>query len=361
MEQLRVCIISKYPPIQGGMSSAAYWLANGLAQVGVEVHVVTDGNLVEKEYRIDDKPKKEIQGVNVHHVHPEIPWYIPNTEQRLAKLVDTALGVCNKYNISLVDAQYLVPYGFAGSIINAFTGIPYVIRHGGSDIAKFFNKGFFPLLMERALSGAALTVSDNPVVSNLAKAVKCLHRYMPPDKEFVPNQLTNRSLTCAYIGKINYHWEHKGLHKIANIVKGSGIQMLYLGQGKGMDNFIQTCKPEGVFYNFIHPSRMPDFLSQTDYLFYFKANNPIPDFSNLILEAVSMGVPILTDRADLFDKYQDYFDVDQWVIQLDPSLSGKVFAQFIKDIKKPQAVPLNISYDSYVQENITLYRNVLIA
>lgn len=341
------------------MSATAYWLARGLVRAGVEVHVVTDGNLVEDDYRINDQTKEQSQGVIVHFVPSKLPWYIPNTEQRLAKLVDTALSVCKNHDINIVDAQYLVPYGFAGSIINSFTGIPYIIRHGGSDIAKFLNNGYFPLLIERTLRNAVVVVSDNPILSNFAKRIKYLPRYIPDNKEFKSNRKANNSITCAYIGKINYYWIHKGLHKIANMVKGSGIRMLYLGQGKGKDDFKQICKPEGLFYHFIHPSKMPDFLNQIDYLFYFQAENPIIDFSNIVLEAVSMGIPILTDQADLFANYQDFFEVDQWVIQLDLSLMGEDLAKFLKKVKKPQAVPFKIGYDSYIKDNIALYKKAL--
>ncbi len=359
MEQLRVCIISKYPPIQGGMSSAAFWLARGLASSGVEVHVVSDGNIVEDEYRINDDFTNGSQGLTVHFVSNKLPWYIPYTEQRLAKLIDTALAVCKKHDIDIVDAQYLVPYGFVGSIINSFTGIPYVFRHGGSDIAKFLNNGYFPLLTKHTLRGAAVTVSDNPILKSLAKRIEFLPRYIPHCEDFAPKQKKSRPITCAYIGKVNHYWRHKSLHMIANIIKGSGIKMVYLSQGKGMEDFKQTCNPEGVFHEFIHPSKMPEFLNKIDYLFYYQGESPLVDFANIVLEAVSMGIPILTDRVDLFAKYQDYFAVENWVIQIDPSVTGVGFARFLEGIKKPQPVPLKIGYDHFIRGNIALYNEVL--
>ncbi len=47
---MRICFIGKYPPIEGGVSSHAYWLAKALGKKGHEVHVVTNAQEVEKEY-----------------------------------------------------------------------------------------------------------------------------------------------------------------------------------------------------------------------------------------------------------------------------------------------------------------------
>ena len=48
---MKICIISKYPPIQGGVSSAAYWLAKGLGEEGDKVFVISNCWEAEPEYR----------------------------------------------------------------------------------------------------------------------------------------------------------------------------------------------------------------------------------------------------------------------------------------------------------------------
>ena len=45
--RLRICIIGKFPPIQGGVSMRTYWSAHGLAALGHEVHVVTNAKEAE--------------------------------------------------------------------------------------------------------------------------------------------------------------------------------------------------------------------------------------------------------------------------------------------------------------------------
>ena len=52
MTDLKLCIIGKYPPIQGGVSCQMYWLARCFAETGNQVHFVTNANEVELDYRI---------------------------------------------------------------------------------------------------------------------------------------------------------------------------------------------------------------------------------------------------------------------------------------------------------------------
>ena len=50
--RLRICIIGKYPPIQGGVAMRTYWRAHGLAALGHEVHVVTNAKEAVAPYRV---------------------------------------------------------------------------------------------------------------------------------------------------------------------------------------------------------------------------------------------------------------------------------------------------------------------
>ncbi len=42
MRRLNICLITRYPPIPGGTSSASYWTAKKLGESGHKIHVVTD-------------------------------------------------------------------------------------------------------------------------------------------------------------------------------------------------------------------------------------------------------------------------------------------------------------------------------
>jgi len=49
---MKICMIGKYPPIEGGVSARNYWIARGLSERGHEVHLVTNADEVEPAYRM---------------------------------------------------------------------------------------------------------------------------------------------------------------------------------------------------------------------------------------------------------------------------------------------------------------------
>ncbi len=99
---MRILFISKYPPIQGGISAKTYWLAQGLAERGIETHVVTNGNCVESEYRIDDTSPDPHPNLHIHFVDPDLPWHIPYSDLYVPRLLDKALQVSRENEIDLI-------------------------------------------------------------------------------------------------------------------------------------------------------------------------------------------------------------------------------------------------------------------
>ncbi|MBA7662612.1 hypothetical protein ES703_70641 [subsurface metagenome] len=66
---MKICMIGKYPPIEGGVSTRTYWLARALGEQGVEVHIVTNAQEVEEEYKEiiqDGDPEYAPPNVYVH-------------------------------------------------------------------------------------------------------------------------------------------------------------------------------------------------------------------------------------------------------------------------------------------------------
>ena len=54
---MRICIIGKFPPIQGGVSMRTYWRAHGLAALGHEIHVVTNAKESVAPHRMLMRPE----------------------------------------------------------------------------------------------------------------------------------------------------------------------------------------------------------------------------------------------------------------------------------------------------------------
>jgi hypothetical protein len=54
---VRICVIGKFPPIQGGVSMRTYWTAHRLAARGYDIHVVTNAKEVSVPFRMHMRPQ----------------------------------------------------------------------------------------------------------------------------------------------------------------------------------------------------------------------------------------------------------------------------------------------------------------
>jgi len=55
----------------------------------------------------------------------------------------------------------LIPYGIVGYLASRISGIPFIIRHGGSDLAKFWKERIFGHLLQEVIQNASLMLSDD--------------------------------------------------------------------------------------------------------------------------------------------------------------------------------------------------------
>lgn len=152
---MKLCFITKYPPIQGGVSMQCYWAARGLAERGHVVRVVTNADEVEDVFKIDlslnDKvvggpyqPRFLRTGGRVDVDSTDNPdrskiYYIPLGNPTVSRLVSRALKAVDEDCCEVVFSQYLEPYGLAASIVGAWTGTPFVFKHAGSDLFRLMD------------------------------------------------------------------------------------------------------------------------------------------------------------------------------------------------------------------------------
>ena len=130
-----IAFLSKYPPMEGGISSRTYWLARGLANRGHKVHIITHPPGAARGYRIQGEcrhPESEV-ALQVHHCEGKMPWHLPEDEEQSLALLDLTLRVLDEYQVQIIDTGYLVPYGIVGHLAKMSTGVRHVMRHGGSE------------------------------------------------------------------------------------------------------------------------------------------------------------------------------------------------------------------------------------
>jgi glycosyltransferase involved in cell wall biosynthesis len=198
---VRICIIGKFPPIQGGVSMRTYWSAHGLAARGHEVHVVTNANEVRPPFRMhmraeDWKRCEATYGAGSVTVHSSDPVdrsqsYIPMASPFVSKLAAIAAKVHSAHPFDVVFSFYMEPYGVAGCLAAQMTGAPHVIRMAGSDAGRLWHHPQLEALYDHVLRSAQAVVVSGAVAERaIQRGVSAEH--IIADGEFlVPEDLFN--------------------------------------------------------------------------------------------------------------------------------------------------------------------------
>jgi len=209
---MKICIIGKYPPIQGGVSRQMYWLAFALASLGNQVYFVTNSNEVEPEYRMyisaEQASKLECSFDNggfVKLYNTEEPWesqYIPYANPFVSKLCAIAFEVVKNSNCSFIYTSYLEPYSIAGALVSQLTGVPYAIQHAGSDIGRLAQIKTRQSIYLEVLRNADLVITSNSVVQYLLAVGVTLEKVFMGIPGYLPEEYFNPSILSLDIAKL---------------------------------------------------------------------------------------------------------------------------------------------------------------
>jgi glycosyltransferase involved in cell wall biosynthesis len=170
---LRICIIGKYPPIQGGVSMRTYWTAYRLAEGGHEVHVVTNAKEAIPPFRMHMRPEDwtrcEAQfrdgSLTVHWSDPvdRSQSYIPMSSPFVSKLASIAAKLHAERPFDVIYSHYMEPYGVAGHLASEMTGVPHVVRMAGSDAGRLWHHPQLDTLYDHVLRSAACVIAGGAV------------------------------------------------------------------------------------------------------------------------------------------------------------------------------------------------------
>jgi glycosyltransferase involved in cell wall biosynthesis len=166
---LRICVIGKYPPIQGGVSMRTYWTAHGLAARGHDVHVVTNAKEVLPPFRMHMRPKdwKRCEAsygagsVTAHWTDPadDSQFHIPMASPFVSKLAAVAARLHAEQPFDVILSYYMEPYGVAGHLAAQMTGVPHVVRMAGSDAGRLWHHPQFEPLYDHVLHTADIVIA----------------------------------------------------------------------------------------------------------------------------------------------------------------------------------------------------------
>jgi glycosyltransferase involved in cell wall biosynthesis len=170
---LRICIIGKYPPIQGGVSMRTYWTAYRLAERGHEVHVVTNAKEASSPFRMHMRPEDwarcEAQfstgSLAVHWSDPvdRSQTYIPMASPFVSKLASIAAKLHADRPFDVMYSHYMEPYGVAGHLASEMTGVPHVVRMAGSDAGRLWYHPQLDTLYDHVLRSAESVIAVGAV------------------------------------------------------------------------------------------------------------------------------------------------------------------------------------------------------
>ena len=196
---MKICIIGKYPPIQGGVSMRTYWHAHGLAALGHEVHVVTNAKEAFSPFRMymraEDWARCEASygagSVTVHWTDPSdrSQAYIPMASPFVTKLAGTAACVHASTGFDVVYSHYLEPYGVAGHLAAQIMGVPHVVRMAGSDAGRLWHHPQLEMLYDHVLKSAGAVVAVGTVAKRAVERGVAAERIAPGGHFAIPESL----------------------------------------------------------------------------------------------------------------------------------------------------------------------------
>jgi glycosyltransferase involved in cell wall biosynthesis len=310
LNPIKLCIIGKYPPIEGGVSRWVYWFARSAASMGHQVHVVTNAEEVEPEFRMflseADRAMLECDFDNggfVRHYSTRdthSTWHIPNANPYGTKLAAIATDVVREHGCSFVHTSYLEPYAFAGALVSQWTEVPYAVQHAGSDLGRLAQERSYRSAYLAVMANASLVVSGSPVARRLIAAGVPAdrmwlepHRYLP-SKFFQPNgalldvgalaeEMTQSGAELPFRPPQPFRseWPCIGIYGKPGPRKGTAQLIRALGRlrRRGMEfNLIALCGLAGAQSQRMQSQIHAEELGDRSYMFPFVPHWIVPQF-----------------------------------------------------------------------------------
>lgn len=393
---MKICLISKYPPIQGGESAKAYWLAKALGKRGVEVHVITNAWEVENDYRtklqVADLPFYQPQNVSVHNTDPLLePHYIPFSSPYTEKLASYAIEIIRRYKIDIIDSWYILPYVVSGFLAKVITGKPQIMRHAGSDMTRLISSPYLNTLFISLFQMIDVIVThksrmDFFISANVpSNKLHVLSNFSIDPEAFNPDVLPlelTEYTTCsddipviAYIGKTGIS---KGIYELieaASRIKDKFL-LLLVTKGIGLSKFKQHVEAHGLndkclFMDFVPPWRVPSIIQRSRCVvvperdFSVKTHSPI-----LPREVMALGKCMMISDEIYKKKLNPFWEAGKNVIVVNPYDITEFQVALTNVIRKPEwtkeigrealaASQKLEKFDLYVDGIISLYEMVL--
>jgi glycosyltransferase involved in cell wall biosynthesis len=343
MTGMRICVIGKYPPIQGGVSAQTYWMCRALAENGHDVFVVTNADEVEENYRIrmlgDDwrRLSYRVPGAGTVTARYSRAWdpvryfYVPNGNPSVTKLTGIATEVVRSNSCDVIFAFYLEPYGIAASIVGQWTGVPVILRHAGSDRYVLMDHPDAGLAYREVLRQAAGVITDEFTIDGLGIEP---HRLLSSPGPFLPREFAadgpamdlNAAIAAAdpaqlaatsriaadrpVIGLYGKLGRAKGTAELIEMLdhpEARDWQLVLLGGGVGWSRVQRQLRESSVSSRvwrlpFVAPWRVGEFIRACTVMCYLENDFAVRQHRpSVVPEILACGAPLVVSR-EAYDK-----------------------------------------------------------
>ena len=367
---MKICIIGKFPPIEGGVSVRTYWAARGLAERGHEVFVVTNADEVEDAFRVrlddaDDAPQLAPEfpetGGFVKVFSPERfgprMRHSPTANPFVSKLAGLATQVLTDAGCEVIVANYFEPYAVAGHLAATWTDVPLLVQHAGTDVDRLMRIPELATTYKRVLRAADGVITTPRLVGRFAgmgvrpAAIHLLSTYpyppaftpdaeplhpadvgrlavRPPAAPVPPRAFDPRLPTIGMYGKPG---EVKGTYDLIGalgMLRGEGLRfnlLLMIGTGRAAD--VGRAVMDGGLADsawvlpFLPHWRVPRFIRTCTAVCFLERDFPIAIHGPMVPREVLACGTCLVLSGEILGKqhYRDRLgDGDNFVVAPDP-------------------------------------------
>lgn len=362
---MRILLIGKYPPCQGGVSARTYWLYKGLVKVyGLKFNVVT---MIDPPYITPcNEYVNDILTKVISVKQNDKPWIIPDVDLAVERLCTVALEFSDFYKPDIIECNYLAPYGIAAAFIAKYLKCPLVLRPASSDIAKLLmwtdtKQSIIAVL--RSATAIMLPPERIGLFNNIPDLkILSAPRYVADSAYFVPTQPPNERILLV-TGKINYHWRLKALDTLISVFQDlSGWHLRLAIDGKYRDEFINLLETklnssQYTLSGFVSPNRIPALLEKSWAVWNVHRAGGVQDFPNTHWEALAVGryslvSPVIYKHSDML-KTRNH----PLVVQVDPDNESSIKTKLI-ELSAP-IVELPFSFPSKkFSQYLAVHRNI---
>ncbi|CAD6492410.1 MAG: Glycosyl transferases group 1 [Candidatus Argoarchaeum ethanivorans] len=394
---MKLCYISKYPPIEGGESGKAYWLAKALGEKGHEIHVVTNAWEVESEYRehfeVEDIYQYQPKNVTVYNTDPFVdPQYIPYSKPYTEKIASLSIEVIKENNLELIDSWYILPYVISGYVAKTIVKKPQILRHAGSDMSRLLNSPYLHTLFIEIFKRVDKIVTypgmkqlflnygvlEEKVFLNTKVSVdsNVFHPNVKPfdSSTFEKGNLTGCSI-ITYIGKVGVT---KGVFELTEALSKihRDFILLFVCGGKMVNKLKEDVKAKKldhktVFLDFVPPWQIPHIMKASTCIVLPERDFPVTAHTPILpREAMCAGrCTILSEELYGKRRYSELEngvhtivvnpkDIDELKRKLEKVIIDPDYANEIGKNARKLAEKYE-DFDTYISSMEDLYRNVI--